>query len=519
MEFGDVVGQDHVLATLRGCLAEGRMPHAFLFSGSRGVGKTTTARILARTVNCEAEEKPCGSCLPCRTILDGSATDVIELDAASNNSVDDVRALREQACYAPIRLRKKVFILDEVHMFSRAAFNALLKILEEPPAHVMFILATTESHKVPETVRSRCQVLPFRRIQANDIQARLAGICQQEGVRAAPEVLEEIAVSSMGGMRDAETALERILPLAEELDIAEYRRLVGRLGVHRAAEVVAACLDGDLKAALGYATEACETGVDERECLGELLGILRQLLLLLVDGNETPLVEASGAWRETLQQLASQSGLECVDAMMQIVILARERIRQLDDRRALLELTLVRLARVQDLQSLGELGAAADRSERPADRLPANPGSKPAPATCAQEPEPSKAPDAWVRTVETVRAERETLGAILESAQPRWGGEGNACLFLSWGVLRDIEKRLLAAPATVDYLRRILRRQRGSPVEVRLELDSASHTEAQPPENETRGTVRASKEELPPLGKTAVDLFDVRHLEREDERS
>ena len=166
--FEEVVGQPEVLASLEASLRKERVPHAFLFCGSRGVGKTTTARILARAVNCERSPgfAPCGQCAACDAILEGSASDVVELDAASNNGVEEVRALREQASYAPIRLRRKVFILDEVHMFSRAAFNALLKILEEPPEHVLFVLATTEAHKVPETVRSRCQILPFRRIRA-----------------------------------------------------------------------------------------------------------------------------------------------------------------------------------------------------------------------------------------------------------------------------------------------------------------------------------------------------------------
>ena len=230
--FGDVVGQESVIRTLQSCLSEGRVPHAFLFCGSRGVGKTTSARILARAVNCESgvSAEPCGECGPCKEILAGTASDVVELDAASNNGVDEVRALREQAGYAPLRLRKKVFVLDEVHMFSRSAFNALLKILEEPPEHVVFVLATTELHKVPDTVRSRCQVLTFRRIQEKDIRARLAQIAEQEGITVDPEILAEIAASSLGGLRDAETALERILPLAQGLDLEGYRQLEGRLG-------------------------------------------------------------------------------------------------------------------------------------------------------------------------------------------------------------------------------------------------------------------------------------------------
>ncbi|MDP6423155.1 MAG: DNA polymerase III subunit gamma/tau, partial [Planctomycetota bacterium] len=353
--FDDVVGQPAVLTTLKACLASERLPHAFLFCGSRGIGKTTTARILARAINCEAGlgPDPCGTCAACKGVLDGSANDVVELDAASNNGVDEVRAMREQAAYAPIRLRRKVFILDEAHMFSKSAFNALLKILEEPPAHVVFVLATTEPHKIPETVRSRCQVLTFRRIHNGDIKGRLERICAQEGVSIADEVLTDIAASAMGGLRDAETALERILPLADSLDLDGYRRLVGRLGPTRAADLVEACMRADARQALLYANEAFETGVDERECLGEVLQVLRHVFALLVDGSETLLVEASGEWRARLAAIAAATDLVRVDAMVQIVVLARERIRQLEDRRVLLELTLVRLARLGELVSVG----------------------------------------------------------------------------------------------------------------------------------------------------------------------
>ena len=563
--FDDVVGQPEVLASLRTSLEQGRLPHALLFSGSRGVGKTTTARILARAVNCEVSPgaSPCGSCAACLSILEGSATDVIELDAASNNGVEEVRALREQAGYAPIRLRKKVFILDEVHMFSRAAFNALLKILEEPPAHVLFILATTEAHKIPETVRSRCQVLPFRRIGAPDIEGRLAAICEREGVVAAPEVLAEIAAASMGGLRDAETALERVLPLAKELDLAAYRRLLGRLGPTRAAELVEASFAGDGRAALHYAREAVDTGVDERECLGEVLDVLRALLLLHVDGEDSLLLEATGSWRERLNALARHASIEIIDAMMQLLVLARDRIRHLDDRRILLELTLLRLTRVAGAQSLGELlasapahvpsfGEAAAQRAQPRHGEPApTPAPTPAPAATPRRVDEAPSPptptaatvrgrarskDPWVATVERALAERGRLGNLLSDAHLTWVDD--ASLRLSFGPLKTIDRALVSADKSRDWLRQVLTEEAGRPIEIEVEVSTSaggkSGADAATKRAATRGAAeqcanpeagrtarrtggKVDPEELPGLGRKAMELFDVQHVERADE--
>ena len=576
VDFEDVVGQEEVLASLRSSLAQERLPHALLFTGSRGVGKTTTARILARAVNCEVSPgpEPCGKCQACTSILSGSASDVIELDAASNNGVEEVRALREQAGYAPIRLRRKVFILDEVHMFSRAAFNALLKVLEEPPEHVLFVLATTEAHKIPETVRSRCQVLPFRRIQTQDIAGRLAALCAREGVEAASEVLEEIAASSMGGLRDAETSLERILPLADSLDLDAYRRLVGRLGPSRAAELVLACMSGELAVALRYAAEAVETGVDERECLGEVLEVLRLVLLLLVDGEDTVLVEAAGAWRERLLELARKSDIETLDAMLQLVILARDRIRVMDDRRVLLELTLVRLARVGNASSLGELLAAAQPRVRqaapqgqaapqaqlaPQSQTAASVSSSATPSTEASKtPRDASTPklarnrsssqdaDPWVRTVESALEERARLGTLLSQATLQW--QGDAMLQLGFGKLKTIERTLIKSAKSRQWIEEALSGFAGRAVQVKVLIEASGdraapaaklaagrapgrgtalgkegeageaaagtdHDSAATPRPKLRGV---DPSELPAVGRRAAELFDVQHVERED---
>ncbi|MEY2716493.1 MAG: hypothetical protein RIT24_2836 [Planctomycetota bacterium] len=370
--FGEMVGQDAIQSTLRAELAAGRVPHAFLFAGSRGVGKTTTARILARCLNCEKGPtvEPCGVCPLCKSILDGSNPDVIEVDAASHTGVDDVRQLRDRIAFAAMLSRYRVVILDEAHMLSKGAWNALLKTLEEPPPGVVFVLATTELQKVPDTIRSRCQLLQFRRIGDSDIKARLRMIADAEGVQVDDAVLDEIATTSKGGMRDAETALERVLQLARDhdgpFDLAALREMTQRLGVDRAVEVVGSLFDGDAAAGLRFCSELQSSGGDEREALGELVEALRAIMLLQVDGPDSGLVTHVGKVRDQLLSLSKKASRIQVEAMIQAAVLGRDRLRRLDDRAAILELTVVRMAEAGSLPTLGELLAAVRDGVEPA---------------------------------------------------------------------------------------------------------------------------------------------------------
>ncbi|MCB9876110.1 MAG: DNA polymerase III subunit gamma/tau [Planctomycetes bacterium] len=363
--FAEMVGQDDVLHSLRSALSQHRVPHAFLFSGSRGVGKTTSARILARCLNCEQgpTPEPCGECAACRSILDGSNPDVLELDAASNNGVAEVRQLRESVGFATMQSRYRVVILDEVHMLSKSAFNAFLKTLEEPPPNVVFVLATTELHKVPDTIRSRCQVLLFRRVGETDLVRRLRTIADKEGLALPDDVLNEIAQSVQGGVRDAETALERILPLARELgdkfDLEAYRALTARVGSDAVVDVVAGLLQGDARKGLHFAQDLEQRGADEREALGEIVDALRWLMLLKIDGDDSGLVPVSGQLRERMVALAKTAEPPQLDAMLGAGLLGRDRLRRLEDRGAVFEVALVRMAQAAALPTLANLLAEA----------------------------------------------------------------------------------------------------------------------------------------------------------------
>src|SRR5262245_28418399 len=277
--FADVAAQTHVTETLQQALVGKRVAPAYLFTGPRGSGKTTLARMLAKAVNCEAPKngEPDGKCESCVSIAEGRSLDVLEIDGASNNSVDDVRELRESVRYAPSQPgKRKIYIVDEVHMLSQGAFNALLKTLEEPPPHVLFILATTEPHKVPETVRSRVQRFDFRRVPTPAIAAHLTSVCQKEGAAAEADALELVAEAGQGSVRDALSVLDQALATAERpLTEATVRRALGLADPATLRQVMLGIGTGDAGAAMRGAAVAFDAGADARQLLREMARLAR----------------------------------------------------------------------------------------------------------------------------------------------------------------------------------------------------------------------------------------------------
>lgn len=280
--FSQVLGQPQVTRTLRRAVAAGKVAHAYLFSGPRGTGKTSVARILARAVNCLSPEEgdPCGSCSPCREIASGASLDVLEMDAASHRGIDDVRELRERAYYLPVSLRRKVYILDEVHMLTPEAFNAVLKILEEPPEHLLFILATTEPHKIPETILSRCQRFAFRRLSLGDMVSRMEEVLAREGVSAEREALESLAFHAEGGMRDALALLEQALLSAPggRITSAQVREMLGLPPREEVAALIRAARDGEGDKILSLLGEMEAAGRDWNQVARGLCLVCREEL-------------------------------------------------------------------------------------------------------------------------------------------------------------------------------------------------------------------------------------------------
>ena len=279
--FSDVIGQSHITETLQKQVAEGRTSHAYLFTGTRGTGKTTCAKILAKAVNCErpVNGDPCCQCPSCLGIESGSFLDVLELDAASNNGVDQVRALRDEAVYSPANVKKRVYIVDEVHMLSTPAFNALLKILEEPPEHLMFILATTELHKVPATILSRCQRYSFKRITPADIQKRLRYVAEREQIDLRPDGAEILSRLADGALRDGLSLLDQCAAAGGTIDSAAVLEVLGLAGNLQTAQLLECVLRRDAKAALLLLNQLYTGGKDVGAVLGELSTLVRDLLL------------------------------------------------------------------------------------------------------------------------------------------------------------------------------------------------------------------------------------------------
>jgi DNA polymerase-3 subunit gamma/tau len=321
--FDELIGQEHVVRTLRNAIAEGRVAHAYLFTGPRGVGKTTVARLLAKAVNCTAPlaERPCGVCESCRAIAEGRAVDVIEMDAASHTSVEDAREIIERVQFRPAVARTKVYIIDEVHMLSTAAFNALLKTLEEPPPHALFILATTEVHKVPATILSRCQRFVFNRHTVASIAAHLRSIAAQEGVTLEAGVAEAIARAATGSMRDALSVLDQLMAYGGgTVSLEQVRNLLGAGEMQEVTALADALIAGDLPGALQVIANVAATGADLRQFTRDLVERLRALMLLRAGADRSLLDVAE----EEAVQIEHQARSADLGALMRWVKLFSE---------------------------------------------------------------------------------------------------------------------------------------------------------------------------------------------------
>ncbi len=386
--FDDVVGQEHITETLKKQVETGRLSHAYLFIGTRGTGKTTCAKILAKAVNCEhpVNGNPCNRCAACRGIDDGSILDVVELDAASNNGVDNVRALRDEAVFSPASVRKRVYIVDEVHMLSNSAFNALLKILEEPPEHLMFILATTELHKVPATILSRCQRHSFKRIPVDTITARLNYVAQQEHLDLQPDAAALLARMADGGMRDALTLLDQCCG-NECISTDAVISAIGLAGNLRTAQLLRSVAAGDTAGALEQFRELWQDGKDPSALLDELSILQRDLLMQAVaprGGREL----LSGAYDPvTLEELSGAFSSAQLLANLQSIQQTLGAMASQPNPRIAAELCLIRLCRPELCDNVPTLCARMDKLEQTvySGAIPAPRASAPAPKA---KPEP-----------------------------------------------------------------------------------------------------------------------------------
>jgi DNA polymerase III subunit gamma/tau len=526
--FDEVVGQSTVTRTLKNALASGRIGHAFLLSGARGVGKTTTARILAKALNCSKANaptaEPCGECESCTEIALGTSLDVQEIDGATHNGVEQVRELRESARYNPARDRFKVWIIDEVHMLSMGAFNALLKTLEEPPPRVKFIFATTEYHKIPDTILSRCQQYDFRLIPAAELQAHLRRVAQGEGVKVSDEALARIARAAEGSARDALSLFDQVLSFsAEEVKDEDIQALLGLIDRELLLQASRAVAEGDSRALLELVERLSDYGADPRNFARELLLHFREVLLLKM-GPEGGALQSQIVpdERERMRPLAAAYSEEDLLRIFDILTKAETDLRLAQDPRVTLELALLKMVQMRRLLPFAELVARVDRlasgvtppprpaavdAERRIGGIERPPAAAVAPTAAAvpasSGPAPSD-PASVLQAMASLAQSRPSLAQPLRTAQAREEGDT---------LVIEVAPDFAALAAThVDEYRELARTVTGRPLKVRI--GAAAAPEAPAPSAAEAGKRRLADDAVrAPAVQEALDLFNGKVVE------
>ena len=462
--FEEVRGQDHIVTTLKNQLKAGRIGHAYLFCGTRGTGKTTVAKIFARAVNCEhpAEDgSPCNECESCRDILAATSTNVIEIDAASNNGVDNIREIREEVVYRPTRGRYKVYIIDEAHMLSPGAWNALLKTLEEPPEYVIFILATTEAAKIPVTILSRCQRYNFKRISSATIASRMQELLKEEQVEAEDAAIRYIARAADGSMRDALSLLDQCIAfyLGEKLTYGKVLDVLGRVDTDRFSSLLRKIIAGDVSGTIRAFQEVVREGTEAGQFVSEFTWYLRNLLLVQSSEDLEDTLDIS---EENLQQLREESKMVSTDTLMRYIRVLSDlsgQLRFATGKQVLVETALIRLCRPQmdtDMTGVLERLRVLEEKMEEGSFVPAGAAAQAAPARqeaappAAKEPPPVKkaAPeDLKLITAHWKQIVGQTefrMKAVLNRISPRYdSATGDARLYLE-----------ASDSTSLDYLRR-----------------------------------------------------------------
>ncbi len=344
--FEDVVGQEHIVKTLKNQIKNNNIGHAYLFSGTRGTGKTSTAKIFARAVNClnSINEEPCNECDICKDTLNDNIMDIVEIDAASNNSVDDIRELRESVKYTPSKAKYKVYIIDEVHMLSQGAFNALLKTLEEPPSYVIFILATTEPHKIPATILSRCQRFDFKRVSSKDIANRMAYICKRENIEAEDKALSLIARNSQGALRDALSILDQCMSFGnEKIEYDDVIELLGTVNIDELFELSQAIIDENTKKSLQILNEFIVWGKDIRNLINDLIDHFRNIMVCKVSKDLEEIISLPEESIDRLKEQAKNIEINDLIRILNILSETQDSMKSSSNTRILAEVTIMKI--------------------------------------------------------------------------------------------------------------------------------------------------------------------------------
>ena len=345
--FSDVIGQEHIVRTLKNQIENNNVGHAYLFCGTRGTGKTSTAKIFSRAVNCTNlhNDEPCNECENCREILEDKTMDVVEIDAASNNSVDDIRELRENVKYSPAKAKYKVYIIDEVHMLSQGAFNALLKTLEEPPSYVIFILATTEPHKIPATILSRCQRFDFKRVTVKDISSRMRYICEKEGIEADEKALNLIARNSQGALRDALSILDQCISFeGNKISYNDVIELLGSVNIEQLFDLAESIIKEDTRKSLQILNDFIIWGKDVRNLVNDLIDHFRNLMVCKISNDLDEIISLPEETIDLLKQQAETIDTNNLIRILNILSETQDGMKISSNPRVLMEVTMMKIA-------------------------------------------------------------------------------------------------------------------------------------------------------------------------------